>query len=152
MRRASFAALAMLAGACGASPAAACTVSATGVAFGNYDPQSPSPRDSTGSIELSCHPSEQGPVVALGAGLSGLLGPRQLRNGAATLDYNLYANAAHSLVWGSGAGGSVTITLSGGNVSAGQRIFSRTIYGRISAGQNVPAGTYSDTIVVTVIF
>jgi spore coat protein U-like protein len=135
-----------------ADPAGACTVSATGVAFGAYDPMSPAPDDSAGDVTLVCHPSVHGPVVALGAGIAGLLSPRAMSSGAATLDYNLYTSAAYSLVWGDGVGGSATVTLSGGTVSAGQRTFTRTIYGRIPPGQQVPAGTYTDTIMVTVIF
>jgi len=145
---ATLAALALL----GAERAAACTVSATGVAFGAYDPQSPAPDDSAGEIALACHPSVQAPTVALSAGLSGLFSSRTMRSGPATLDYNLYTSAAYALVWGDGTGGSTTVTLGGGATSGGERIFRRDIYGRIPAGQQVPAGTYTDTIMVTVIF
>ena len=135
-----------------ADPAGACTVSASGVAFGAYDTMSPAPDDSAGDVTIVCHPSVGAPIVALGAGISGLFSPRTMSSGAATLDYNLYTSATYSLVWGSGVGGSATVTLSGGTVSAGQRTFTRTIYGRIPPGQQVPAGTYADTIMVTVIF
>ena len=52
----------------------------------------------------------------------------------------------------SGFGGSIPLTLSGGIVNAGRRTFDQPIYGRIPARQAVPFGTYSDTIVVTVVF
>ena len=134
-----------------ASPAGACTISATGVAFGAYDPTSPSNDDGTGNVSLSCPPSVQAPVVALEAGGSGSIAARRMRSGIYTLNYNLFTDAARLILWGNGSVGS-TVTLSGGTVSAGQRNFSRTIYGRIPAAQNVGAGTYNDTLVVTVIF
>ena len=44
------------------------------------------------------------------------------------------------------------MTLSGGTISGGTRNFSRSIFGRIPALQNVGAGSYSDTIILTVTF
>jgi spore coat protein U-like protein len=149
IRRAILAALGAL-----AVPAAgqACTVSATGVAFGTYDSITPAPDDGVGSVTLVCHPNVHSAVVQLGTGLSGSYAPRRMRNGANTLGYNLYTSVARNIVWGNGSGGTATVTLSDGIVSAGIRTFDRPIYGRIPAGQAVAMGTYTDTIVVTVIF
>ena len=72
-------------------------------------------------------------------------------NGATPLSYNLYSDPTRLIVWGNGAVGAA-VTLTGGTVSAGQRRFTRTIYGRISALQNVRAGPYGDTLVITVTF
>jgi len=152
MRRTSILAAAAMTAWLAAPPAHACTVSATGVAFGAYDTLSAAPDDGTGSIVLVCHPNVHAPSVELDAGLSGLFSPRRMNSGAAALDYNLYTSATRLIVWGNGLGGSVAVTLTGGGVTAGQRTFERTIYGRIPAGQSVPAGTYGDTIVVTVVF
>lgn len=135
-----------------ASPAGACTVSATGVAFGTYDSLAALPDDGVGSIELSCHPSVHGPEIMLGPGSSGGFAPRTMTSGAGQLAYNLYSSAARNLVWGDGGGGTMTVTLSGGVSRAGERRFVGTIYGRIPAGQTVPAGSYGDTIMITVIF
>ena len=76
----------------------------------------------------------------------------RLSGGGWNLNYNLYTNSARTIVWGDGTGGSSAQTLSGGTVSGGLRRFSRTVYGRIAAMQNVGAASYSDTIVMTVIF
>ena len=137
-----------------AVPAAgqACTVSATGVAFGTYDSITPAPDDGVGSVILVCHPNVHSAEVQLGAGLSGSYAPRRMRNGVILLDYNLYTSTARNIVWGNGSGGTVTVTLTGGTVTAGSRTFNRPIYGRIPAGQAVAMGTYTDTIVVTVVF
>jgi spore coat protein U-like protein len=131
---------------------AACTVSATGVAFGAYDPRSATPDDSSGTIEVACHPSDHAPEVGLGPGLHGSVAARRMSSGSATLDYGLYANAGRTAVWGDGAQGSTGQTLAGGTVSGGTRRFTGTIYGRIPAGQNVPAGSYDDTLIVTISF
>ena len=137
-----------------AAPAAgqACTVSATGVPFGLYDQFGAAPDDGTGTITLQCHPNVQSVVVQLGAGLSGSYAPRRMRNGANSLNYNLYTTVARNIVWGNGSGGTASVTLSDGIVSAGTRTYNRTVYGRIPAGQNVAFGTYRDTIVVTIVF
>src|SRR3546814_8883414 len=114
-----------------ASPAFACSVSATGVAFGVYDPRGAAPTDGVGGISLSCHPSTQSPEVALGTGVSGSYAVRTMTNGSSSLHYGLYTSPAHLFAWGDGSGSGTSITLSGGVVSAGQRTFSATIYGRI---------------------
>jgi len=134
------------------SPADACTISATGVTFGIYDPRAAGADDGTGTISLSCHPNDQNPNVALGTGGSGSFSPREMQNGVWQLNYNLYTTSARTTVWGDGSGGTASVTLSGGSVSGGRRRFSRDIFGRIPALQNVGAGTYTDTVVVTVTF
>lgn len=135
-----------------AVPAQACTVSATGVAFGAYNPISPAPDDGTGQVSVVCHPSEHGPQVALSAGNSGSFAARNMRNGTTNLIYNLYTSAARNIVWGNGSGGSAIMTLSGGTVNRGERTFIRDIFGRIPTAQHVAAGVYTDLIMVTVTF
>lgn len=134
------------------APAGACTISGTGVAFGAYNPQATGADNSTGTVNLACPTAVTAPIVALSTGQSGSFAARRLSNGSFNLDYNLYTNSARTIVWGNGTGGSMTQTLSGGTVSGGTRNFSRTIYGRIPALQNVGAGAYSDTITLTVTF
>ncbi|HET8750397.1 MAG TPA: spore coat U domain-containing protein [Sphingomicrobium sp.] len=138
-----------LAALCGMSSAASasCSASTVGVNFGVYDSQSGVPDDSTGTVNISC--SGEGfflfPTVSLGTGSSGTYASRRMRNGANNLQYNLYTDSARATVWGNGSGGSSTQ-----NVIIFFGSGSRTIYGRIPTGQSVNAGTYSDTLVVTV--
>ena len=125
------------------SVTADCTVNALAVAFGNYDVFSSTDLDGTGRVDVSCSPSASY-TVSLGTG-GGSYGQREMLSGATILNYNLYTNATRTTVWGDGSG--ITSTVSGSGVSA-----SHTVYGRIPARQNKPAGSYTDVIVVTVTF
>jgi spore coat protein U-like protein len=155
MRRASrriLLAAAMLAAPLALAPARACTISAVAVAFGTYNPQSGTADDSTGTINLACPTNSNSVIIALSAGSSLSFNPRAMKNGASTLNYNLYTTTTRNIVWGDGTGGTVTRTLSGGSVSGGTRNYTATVFGRIPALQNVAAGAYGDTITVTVTF
>jgi len=134
------------------APARACTISSAGVAFGAYDPQAAGAEDSTGTVRADCHPSESAPIVALGTGQSGSFAARTMTSGPYTLGYNIYSDSGRTIVWGDGTGGTVTVTMTGGSVSGGVRRFTRTMYGRIPAQQNVGAGSYTDTVMLTVTF
>ena len=136
--------LTSLLGLLAASPAAACTITATGVAFGAYDPKSATARTGFGNVTLTCHPNSR-PVIALGSGLGGNPLQRRMSNGITSLAYDLFTDAGLSSVWGDGSGGTFT-------VSTPKRGGTFTVYGAIPAGQNVTAGTYTDVLVVTVVF
>lgn len=153
MRRASRRALLLAAfAAAPLAPAQACTISAVGVAFGAYNPQSAANDDGTGTVNLACPTAVTAPVVALNGGLWGAVNARKLKNGSFFLNYNLYTATTRTVIWGDGTMGTVTQTLSGGTISGGTRNFSRTIFGRAAGSQNVGAGAYSDTITITVTF
>jgi spore coat protein U-like protein len=130
----------------------ACTiVSALGPNFGAYNALTPTPVDSTGSVTLQCAPSTKNIRVDLSAGSSGTYAGRTLRNGANTMLYNLYRDATLTSVWGDGTGGTSFLFI--GNWSGGPHTpQTHVIYGRIPALQDVAAGSYTDTIVVTVQF
>ena len=145
MRVAALCALAAAA-ACLAAPAGACTVSTTSVAFGTYNPNSTTALDGTGAVNLNCPSNvKQGPVISISTGNSGSYAERRMNSGANVLRYNLYTSAARTTVWGNGTSGTARVT-------APIRQSSTPVHGRISAGQNVRAGTYTDTLTVTVTF
>ncbi|HET8732799.1 MAG TPA: spore coat U domain-containing protein, partial [Anaeromyxobacteraceae bacterium] len=126
---------------------AACTILASaGPAFGTYDPVAARPLDAAGSISYTCTPRK--PAVWLSTGSSGTYAARTLRSGANVLRYNLYLDAARTVVWGDGSGGTSV------DVPSPAPVNQKTIpvYGRVAAGQDAAAGTYSDTIVVTFAF
>jgi spore coat protein U-like protein len=127
-----------------------CSVTTVGVAFGFYDVFSSAPLDSAGSVTIRCTGLGTGvePItVALSAGGSGSFQLRTLIRGSDRMSYNLYLDAGRGQIWGDGTGGSLRYA----SVSRNQPVI-LTIFGRIPPGQDVSAGTYSDTIVVTVNF
>jgi len=130
-------------------PAWACTISAAPVNFGAYAPSSASERLGYGTVNVTC-PGTASPTaqLSISAGASASFLSRRMNSGANALQYNLYTSSAVGApVWGDGSGGSVTVTIAGANATT-----ATTVYGRIPAQQNVQAGTYSDTMIVTVTF
>jgi len=120
-----------------------CTVSAGTVAFGTYNPFTTQSLDSAGTINVNCAPSSSY-TLSLSTG-GGSYAQRQLSDSGELLYYNLYTSASRTVIWGDGSGGSGTVAGSGEDVN-------HTVYGRIPALQNVKAGSYGDSIIVTVTF
>jgi spore coat protein U-like protein len=58
------------------------------------------------------------------------------------LTYNVYQDAAHSILWGTSDGNDTVL----GNTSS----TTATIYGIIPGGQSSPAGSYTDTLTATI--
>jgi spore coat protein U-like protein len=124
-----------------------CSISTSGVAFGTYDVFSPSPRTSTGTITYSC---TAGVLIRieLAAGSSGSFAARTLGNGVDSVLYNLYLDSAYGTVWGDGSAGSGVYSAL---ASVGPAV-NVTVYGRVPAAQNVSIGSYSDTVIATIVF
>jgi spore coat protein U-like protein len=135
----------MLAAAMPNAHAAGCTVSTTGLNFGNYDVFSPLNDDITATINVNCQ-SGTGYSIWLNNG-SGTFASRTMTNGPHVLAYNLYVDPTHLTIWGDGTSGTVTVSGTGTGANAGT-----PVYGRIPAGQNASVGTYADLITVTVTF
>lgn len=137
------AALVLACGGAGSAAAAACTVSSPGVAFGVYDPLAPAPTDGVGNIAISCD-EVASYTIALGHG-RGNYHSRAMRNGYEALRYNLYTSPLRNMVWGDGSAdtGTVSDTAANGNYA---------VYGQIGERQNVTAGTYSDTLTITITY
>jgi spore coat protein U-like protein len=131
-----------------------CNVNVTGLSFGGYDVFSAIPKDSTATVTVTCNAPPQNPtapvpvVISLSPGNSGSFAQRRLQrlDGPDRLAYNLFTTPAFSTVWGDGSGGSQTQT----NLVTKDTPWTANIYGRIPAGQNVSAGSYSDVITVTI--
>ena len=121
----------------------ACTVTASGVDFGTYDPFAAADVKVTGTINIECS-SKTNMTVSLSTGQSGSYSSRTLMNGTNQLSYNLYRKSNHTKVWGDGSGGSKTEKYN-------SRLVNATIYGSVFAGQMTAAvGSYTDSITVTV--
>jgi spore coat protein U-like protein len=61
------------------------------------------------------------------------------------LSYSLFQDSTRATVWGNDAATGVGHTGTGASSAL-------TVYGSVGSGQNVPAGTYADTVVATVTF
>jgi spore coat protein U-like protein len=136
-----------------ATVTANCTIDASGgLAFGAYDPvvtNASTDLTGTGTVSTTCT-NGASVTVTLGQGSNADTGStdaapvRRMLSGASDyLGYQLYTDSGHATVWDNSTGAPVSGT--GGAVNT-------TVYGLVAAGQNVPAGSYSDTVVATVTF
>ena len=123
--------------------AVTCTLGVQGVIFGSYDTLSAQSTDSAGSISVSCDSSDSF-TIALSSGHGTMLS-RQMQSGAYTMTYNLYTDSLRSIVWGDGTSGTTLVSTTGSSATY-------AVYGRIPAAQNLPAGSYIDSITVTLTF
>jgi spore coat protein U-like protein len=135
----------MLAALIWAAPADAadCSASTSGVIFSDYDPLAPEPLEGVGNVSIRCD-SAATFAISLSPG-TGSYPARSMLNGVHRMEYNLYTDPSRLLVWGDGSSntGTVSVTTAAGDFA---------VYGKVPARQNLPAGSYSDTIVVTIIY
>ncbi len=123
---------------------ALCTVTALPVVFGAYNPLSSQNVDGAGSVSIACVPASAY-AVSLNTGL-GTYSARRMASGSYSINYNLYVDAARTVVWGDGSGSTSKVS-----DSAASAIY--PVYGRIPGSQSAAGvGAYSDTITVTVSF
>jgi spore coat protein U-like protein len=126
-----------------------CTITTTPVAFGIYDPvvtNASTPLDATGTVVVTCTKGA-GTRIDLGNGGNFLAGARRMAGGSDFLTYELYSDTGRTTVWGSG-------TTNGNTIGAAPSKAARTVtvYGRVGAGQDVSAASYTDTVVATINF
>lgn len=130
-----------------------CTITTIAVGFPAYDPivaHATSPDTSTsGSVTITC---TKGAATTIGLGLGSNASGSQMRmsDGATPanyLSYALYQDSGFTKVWGNAAPNLVTPAVAPDKTP---RVFS--VYGSIPAAQDLPAGTYNDSVVATVNF
>lgn len=129
--------------------AQSCTASATDLVFGQVATLGPGNTDVSGLISISCGGIALGAIsgtVSVTAGSGGSSGSlRQMTDGGTSqLSFQLYRDAARTLVFGSSSGslGGAPISFSGGSLLGGQTE-TLPFYGRVFGGQNSASpGTY----------
>jgi len=125
----------------------ACSVSATDLGFGAYDPLNATNTDATTTLGVTCTLTTTYDVgLDAGTGTGATTTVRVMEFGANTLNYALYQETGRTTIWGDSVG---VDTVSGTGTGASQAL---TIYGRIPALQSVTPGAYADLITVTVTF
>ena len=137
-----------------------CSVSATPMVFGDFDPDGPDFDGDSGQITVSCRvvtapiPGTVVYNIAFSPGNSGSYSPRRLQNGAYSLRYNLFTAITRSAgqIWGDGTAGTVLLSgqVSGFAQVGDTRATDHIIYGRIAGSQApVAVGSYGDSLVIT---
>lgn len=129
-----------------ATVAPRCTVNATALDFGSVGMLSRN-IDSTNALYVSCT-SGTFYAILLDNGQSGATDParRSMSSGINRVSYGLYTNSARTVPWGDGNRGSVQAGIGTGTTQQ------FTVYGRVPPQKSPAPGTYSDTIVVTVMY
>jgi spore coat protein U-like protein len=122
-----------------------CTVSASSVAFGTY---STSQLDGTGSISVTC--TNLAPYTVeldAGTGTGATVSHRKMTGPSSqALSYNLYQDSSRTALWGTQSAQQAVAGTGSGTAQ------SLTVYGRVAGAQTPGAGSYSDTITVTVTY
>jgi spore coat protein U-like protein len=135
-----------------------CAFTTNAVAFGAYDPvvtNATAPLTATGSLLVTC---TSGDSISIGFdqggnGTGSLTVPvRAMSSAGNLLAYSLFwpsaagaGGTATTTVWGTGGGTSFAYSATG----AAQTI---NVFGSVAGGQGVPAGSYADTVNVTVTY
>jgi spore coat protein U-like protein len=130
-----------------------CLITAGALGFGAYDPVSANastPLDGSATLTVTCTQGAAAKIM-LGQGAHQDSGStdgtpvRRMLAGSNYLSYQLYKDVAGGVVWGNTDGTHVAYTGTGGSGSV-------AVYGRVAGGQNVPAGSYTDTVLATINF
>lgn len=128
-----------------ATVASSCEADSAALNFGNVGSVIASHVDASAVLNVRCT-SATPYAVRLGNGSGpGATGPerRVMTSLLGQMVYGLYQDAARTSPWGDQPGTDLDATGSGGNQGF-------TIYGRIFAGQAVPVGLYTDSVIVTI--
>lgn len=124
-----------------------CSASFTNVAFGNVDVLPGTPIDSAGALSTSCTGITGATKVILcfsmDNGSFALNGAnRQMGSGANRLGFNLYQDAARSVVWSASGAGVLGVVLTAAAPSA-----TPSVYARVPGSQQtVPPAAYTTTM------
>ncbi len=129
---------------------AACSFAGAAVAFGSYDSLSLAPLDTIGTLVYQCNQKGHNVMITLSRGNGTSFATRRMTNGSQQLSYNLYRDAARTIIWGDGSGGTQAYSIK--NPQPNNQNITVPIFGRIPAGQSATVGSYSDTITITMTF
>jgi spore coat protein U-like protein len=144
----------------GNSLAGACSVTSSGMSFGQYQPLTfagklaSTDRTSDTSIAVVCTAIASGGSYTISLGpsaQSNSIVPRYLWHdgGGPGMAFNIYLDATYTSVWGDGFTGTVLR----GNIPAGDSTQSHSVFGRVPAGQSqLPAGNYSGPLTMTIVY
>lgn len=127
-----------------------CVVSSSPVAFGNINFTAGVGAQGTGSVSVTCTIDVPWALSAgIGTGSGATVASRKMGNGAGNLlTYVLYTTPGQIAYWGDGTAGTATINGTGTGLAQSNPIWASTSNGN----QTLPAGSYSDTVPITVTY
>ena len=139
--------------------AGSCTIETRPLSFGIYDTLAETDLDAIGQIIYTCEngngpgrakPEERGIRIEMAQGSSNSFAPRHMLGpGLGDLEYNIYLDATHRTVWGTGEGPTqVYIDTNPPN----RTTVIVPAFGRIFGRQEVEAGPYGDNVPVRILF
>jgi spore coat protein U-like protein len=124
-----------------------CTVSASTLDFGTPAGVLTSAVPATTTISVQCANGTAYNVGLDGGQNSGNnINARKMVRGANSVAYQLYRNSGRTQVWGNTVGTDTVAGIGNGNPQG------LTVYGQVPAQPTPPAGTYQDTVVVSVTY
>ena len=130
---------------------AVCSVGASTLGFGVYNPTSASNLDNTTTVNVTCTNGTAYNVgLDAGTGSGATVAVRKMTRtagGTETVNYSLYQDSGRTTVWGNTVS---TDTVAGTGNGSAQPL---TVFGRVPGSQTTtPVASYSDTITVTVTY
>lgn len=134
-----------------ATVASTCSITAGSLAFGTYDTIGGAQVDGTATVTVAC---TKGAIATItlgqgqnaGAGSTDTVPVRRMVSGLNFLNYALYSDATRLVTWGN------TALTGKAYTAASSASTAMTVYGRIPASQDVPAGAFTDVVVATISF
>jgi len=127
--------------------ASGCQISALPLSFGTYDLLGGTAAVGSTTLQILCTVGTIYNVgLNAGTGTGATVAVRKMTSGINRMNYSLYQDTNYTVLWGNTIG---TNTYSG-TYAAGQPDL--RVYGRVPSGQTLPAGTYTDTITVTLTY
>jgi len=118
---------------------------ASTIAFGNVSASTVANNDKTGTISHKCTKGTAY-TMKLDAGAHGTFAARQMLDSVSSdkLDYQLFTDAARTTVWND------TTNVVTGTGALFATAISTTVYARLVEGQDKSAGSYTDTVNVSI--
>jgi spore coat protein U domain-containing protein, fimbrial subunit CupE1/2/3/6 len=139
-----------------ASVANNCKVTAATLAFGAYDPvviNAATDLTAQQALTINCTKGTAATSIDLDNGANASGAQRRMKAGTDFLNYNLFKDSARTSNWTTGTTNGVvpdastsknTALTAGGNPIV--------VYGTVPQNQDVPAGSYADTVTITINF
>lgn len=126
-----------------------CNISATALDFGTIGLLSGN-HDAASTLTVQCTRNAAYSIsLNAGTGVGASVSSRRMTRsgGTQTVNYRLFSDAARTVPWGDGTGG--TSTVGGTGTGTNQTI---TVYGRVPQQNTPQAGVYADTVTATITY